>query len=134
MADNQELKDQQLFGLRLLRFENEVIELRIPGTKKGTLSGYFNDYEALAEAVAPYNGNSNILVTLNPVNPALLARANNRLMSRAKLVTKDEDILRRNWVAVNINPVCPEGILYGAGYFAQKTRAVLPSTSEKNFL
>lgn len=110
MSDNQELKDQQLFGLGLLRFESEVIELRIPGTKKGTLSGYFNDHEALTEAAAPYNGNANIFVTLNPVNPALLARANNRLMSRAKLVTKDEDIERHNWVAVNINPVCPEGI------------------------
>lgn len=110
MSDNQELKDEQLFGLGLLRFESEVIELRIPGTKKGTLSGYFNDHEALAEAVAPYNGNANIFVTLNPVKTALLARANSRLEPRAKHVTKDEEILRHNWVAVNVNPVYPEGI------------------------
>ena len=110
MSDSQVFKDELAFVLGLLRHEGEVVEVRIPGTKKGTVSGYFDDFAALAEAVAPYNGNANVFVTLNPVNPALLARANNRLVPRAKHVTKDEDIVQRNWMVVNINPVRPKGI------------------------
>ena len=110
MSDNQELKDYIVFFQNLLRQEGEVVEVRIPGTEKGTISGYFDDFAALAEAVAPYNGNSSVFVILNPVNPALLARANNRLVPKAKHVTKDEDIVRRDWMVVNINPVRPADI------------------------
>ncbi len=76
-------------------------------------SGYF-DYEhigsipSLLDGLASYTG---VYVTMNPVNPALLARANNRLI-RAKrgLTTSDEDIITRRWLFIDIDPVRPAGI------------------------
>ncbi len=48
--------------------------------------------------------------TLNPVRPELLARANNRCKSYASDTTKDEEVLRRNWLLVDFDPKRPSGI------------------------
>jgi hypothetical protein len=46
----------------------------------------------------------------NPVNPALLARANNRLRERVTGATKNSDIVRRRWLLMDFDPVRPTGI------------------------
>jgi hypothetical protein len=51
-----------------------------------------------------------IYITLNPVLPALLARAVNRLRERAEITTSDSDILRRRWLLIDFDPVRPAGI------------------------
>jgi hypothetical protein len=51
-----------------------------------------------------------IHTTINPVNPALLARANNRLVERPKATTSDADIIRRRWLPFDIDPHRPSGI------------------------
>jgi virulence-associated protein E len=51
-----------------------------------------------------------VYVTLNPVAPALLARANNRLQSWAKYTTTDNDIEKRRWLLFDFDPVRPAGI------------------------
>ena len=58
----------------------DVTEVRIPKTERmGTVSGYFDKSDLLAEALASPNGDfPSVYVTLNPVTPALLARAANR--------------------------------------------------------
>src|SRR4051794_3436961 len=79
----------------------DVHEVRIPRTRSGparlygTVSGYFNDGEAFARAIAPLTGadGEGVYLTLNPTLPALLARAHNRLESRAKATTTDEQIV-----------------------------------------
>ena len=60
--------------------------MRIPRSEReGTVSGYFDNLEALAKALAVPNGHYPALyVTLNPVNPSLLARAANRIRQRVK--------------------------------------------------
>ncbi|QQE74170.1 hypothetical protein KDJ56_20390 [Brevibacillus composti] len=102
--------EEMIQALTLLAHENEVRELRILDTAKGTVRGYFNDWEALAEAAERYNGQANIYVTLNPVKPALLARAENRVVERAKQTTSDVDIDRRCWFPIDFDPVRPAGI------------------------
>jgi len=68
-----------------------------------THSGYFDDYEALARGVEALDADpavAGIYVTLNTVNPALLARRANRIkmrFSRKDATTADVDILRRRW-------------------------------------
>ncbi len=90
----------------------EVFELRIPKAgRMGTVSGYFNDPEAFAEAAAHYNGKApGIYFSLNPVNPALQARASNRVNERATHTTGDADILCRSWLPIDIDPLRPAGI------------------------
>ena len=51
-----------------------------------------------------------MFVTLNLVNPALLARASNRTLPRFSRKLKEADILKRNWLLVKVEPVRPEGI------------------------
>ena len=81
-----------------------------------THSGYFDDHEALARAVEALDADpavAGIYVTLNTVNPALLARRANRIkmrLSRKDATTADTDILRRRWFPVDIDPVRPSGV------------------------
>ncbi|NLA31084.1 MAG: hypothetical protein GX880_04605, partial [Methanomicrobiales archaeon] len=81
-----------------------------------THSGYFDDYEKLACAVEALDADSSITgiyVTLNAVNPALLARRVNRIkmrLSRKDATTADTDIIRRRWLPVDIDPVRPSGV------------------------
>src|SRR5882724_945796 len=77
--------------LKLLHAEHEsVLEVRCLKTRWGTISGYFNDFTKLAEIAAELSGEvPAVYITLNPVNPALLARANNRIEKYAKTTSGD---------------------------------------------
>ncbi|SAI87041.1 hypothetical protein MBBA_0153 [Methanoculleus bourgensis] len=81
-----------------------------------THSGYFDDYEALAQAVEALDADpavAGIYVTLNTVTPALLARRANRIkmrLGRKDATTADADILGRRWLPVDIDPVRPSGV------------------------
>ena len=101
-------------ALSILAPDDQVIEVRIPkvaGKKTRTDAGYFQDREALARAVTTYNGRAHgIYFTLNPVNPALLSRASNRIEEWAELTTSDKDILRRLWLPLDLDPNRPSGI------------------------
>lgn len=85
----------------------QVVELRVPRVdgKKRTDSGYFNDLGKLAAAAVRYDGRaSGVYFTLNPVEPALLARAANRVQEWAELSTSDEYIARRRWLPIDCDP------------------------------
>ncbi|WP_292521881.1 hypothetical protein [Methanoculleus sp.] len=81
-----------------------------------THSGYFNDHTLLAEQVEALDADpavAGIYVTLNDVNPALLARRANRIkmrLGRNDATTADADIIRRRWFPVDIDPVRPSGV------------------------
>lgn len=88
-----------------------VAELRILNTKQATVSGYFNDFSKLATFASQYDGRvPGIYVTLNPVNPSLLARAANKPVPYAKHTTSDSDILKRRWLPIDCDPVRPSGV------------------------
>lgn len=102
-------------ALRGLIEPGAVFEIRIPepANTYGTLSGYFNDFEAAAQAAATWSGKCGaVYITPNPVNPALLARAANRLKKLGKKdsATADPDISARRWLLVDLDPVRPAGI------------------------
>ncbi len=98
-------------ALNLFCKVGDVVELRMPKTRWGTISGYFDDMELLITAAAEYSGRvPGVYVTLNPVNPQLLARAHNRVEHYAKWTTSDEDILQRRWLGIDLDPVRPTGI------------------------
>jgi hypothetical protein len=89
----------------------DVREVRIPKySGRRTAAGYFDDPEALAAAVTSWDGRSNLYITLNPVNPALIARAANRIDTGADELTGDDHIVERRWLYVDIDPKRPAGI------------------------
>ncbi len=107
--------DLILAACRLFCGEGQVAEIRALG-KRGTASGYFDDQTKLAAAVSgiermgEYSG---IYITLNPVNPDLLARRANRLETRigkSDALTGDNDIVSRQWLAIDIDPLRPSGV------------------------
>jgi hypothetical protein len=91
----------------------DVIEVRVPKAgRNGTVSGYFSDPDRLAEELLRLNDSkfTGIYYTLNPVNPALLARADNRLIKFAQTTTVDADVSCRRWLPIDLDPVRPSGI------------------------
>ena len=97
----------------------QVVELRaisVSTPKKTyphTVSGYYNDMEALARdaaKVAVYAKTT--YITLNPVNQALLARAVNRCRAIVDKdpTTADGDTLRRLWLPIDTDPTRPADI------------------------
>jgi hypothetical protein len=88
-------------------------EVRVPKAGRlGTISGYFNNVDALVNALEALSNEEyeGVYYTLNPVNPALLARANNATKNYAQQTSKDPDVTQRLWMLVDIDPVRPTGI------------------------
>lgn len=97
-------------ALDLIHEPGAVFEVRIPKTKAGTLSGYFNDTAKAALAIARENGrHQGIYVTVNPVKPSLLARMEN-VIDISQTTTTDAEIDRRRWFLLDFDPVRPTGI------------------------
>jgi hypothetical protein len=98
---------------QIFRQPGEVLELRIPKAGRyKTISGYFNESSALADAVVgladePFAG---IYFTINPVKPDLLARASNRYAKYAETTTSDADIIALHWLPVDLDAKRPAGI------------------------
>ena len=92
--------------------EVRAMQAQMQGEKwPGTVSGYFNDSKRLVEALGQIEFARGIYVTLNPVKPDLLARANNRLKRVEKgEATSDGEILSRRWLLVDVDAVRPSGI------------------------
>lgn len=85
------------------------------GWSSGVVSGFFDDRDAFVGAVQRLDKSGKphgIYVTLNPVNPVLLARANNRLVGLRKgdPTVEDGDILHRRWLLLDFDPARPAGI------------------------
>jgi hypothetical protein len=98
--------------LSLLHAPGSVFELRLPkyGRYKSTASGYFDSIDAAVQAIAVWDSKANAYVTLNEINPSLLARAVNRIIDRAEATTSDADVIRRRYLFVDIDAVRAAGI------------------------
>lgn len=94
-----------------------VVELRVLDARTATFrnphveSGYFDDWSHLADAVGDIAAAKGVYVTLNMVNPALPARAANRIGPAGRdPLTGDRDVIRRRWLPLDFDPVRPAGI------------------------
>jgi len=95
-------------------FEIRILEARRVGSQYPvTITGYF-DTSALAPPALrtlPVTGAKGFYITLNPVDPALLARSHNRLMgARRGETSSDNNIQRRRWLLVDCDPERPSGV------------------------
>lgn len=101
-------------ALAVMAATGQVIEVRmvnVDGRKQRVDSGYFDDFEQVARVITAYTRRAEgIYMTLNPINPALLARAANRIKPWSNLTTADVDITHRCWLPIDIDPVRPSGI------------------------
>ena len=120
----------------LLFSPGQTAEVRLIG-KRGAASGFFDNYDRLESAVTLFENRgeyAGAYVTLNPVNPNLLARRANRIETRLGRDEKsagDTDILSRHWLPIDIDPVRPSGVSStreeheAAGVMAERIRTYL---------
>ncbi len=89
----------------------QVVELRAFKGRE-VISGYFDGGEALARAAGGLDGRGYaVYVTLNEVDPALLARAMNHARKVHKEpTTSDHDVVRRRWLPLDFDPARPSGV------------------------
>lgn len=104
-------------ALRLILEPGQVTELRAldaitsADRRPHVASGYFDDIDKLVEAAATIRSAKGIYFIPNVVNPALLARAHNRLRAAGREpTTSDHDIQRRRWLLIDIDSDRPAGI------------------------
>lgn len=99
-----------LRAVEVLSEPGGVVELR--AIKSGaTAAGYFDNFDALGKEAAKLDEQGfTVYVTANPVNPALLSRAANRIKRPLKETTSDRDVLRRRWLLFDFDPVRPAGV------------------------
>src|SRR5262249_54565984 len=99
--------------LRLLVAPGQMVELRAIRQDKGIDSGFYDSTHledmacvaALLSADGSYKG---IYLTFNPVNPALLQRAPNRVRRLGKgEPATDADTLSRRWLLIDVDPRRP---------------------------
>lgn len=93
--------------LNFIKESDELCEIRMLKTDKGTISGYYDNYEKLAVDIEPYIGRYNIFFTLNPVNEDLITRSKNRLTQYAKHTTSDSDIVKRKILLIDLDAIRP---------------------------
>jgi len=111
-------KDYIVKVLNIFLEPGQVTELRALGVsspsykRPHTESGYFNDPVKLAEAATKIPYAKGIYIIPNPVNPALLARAENKIkvVGERESRTSDNDIEKRRWLYIDLDPKRPAGI------------------------
>jgi len=105
--------------LRPLVEPGQVLELRALNVSQKsyraphTVAGWFTDLEALAKTAATLEQDcSGVYVTMNPVDPDLLARACNRtrIVGKGDGSTADHNITRRTLLLVDLDPRRLSGI------------------------
>jgi P4 family phage/plasmid primase-like protien len=88
-----------------------VVELRVPIRKGRTIRGYYDDHRKLIDDARKIDGKyPAIYITMNPVDPALLARCAYRGEDVAADSTNDRDVTARRWILVDLDPVRPANI------------------------
>ena len=107
-------REEIVRALRLLFSEGDVFEVRILKAvsanymRPHTESGYFDfgHIPQAADAIAKIRAFAGAYVTLNPVDPDLLARAFNRLgPAEQNATTADDDVVRRRWLPIDCDAV-----------------------------
>lgn len=109
-CDNNRQAESVVSSLRLVVGRGNIAEIRVIDKQAGRTaisSGYFSDFALAAKAVDAIGNVTGVYVCLNEVPAELLSRSPNYLTPRASLATRDDDILRRRWILVDLDPVRP---------------------------
>jgi hypothetical protein len=90
--------------------ELRLLDAEVNGDRwAGTYTGYFDNAHDVLTALDTVRSAKGIYFVPNVVNPALIARASNRIR-RGGDSTKDHDIIRRRLLLIDCDPVKPDGI------------------------
>ena len=129
--ENNKFKESVLQTLTIMA-NNTPVEIRMLHVeRKGTVSGYYNEYNRLTKDIQQFDGKNDIYITMNDISPDIVARSKNHLTVFAKHTTKDEEIVSRRWLLVDLDPSRPAGI---SSTEAELEAAEILSTEIKEYL
>ena len=111
--DYNEIVNEIKKSLEKILTPDQVAEIRAigavdPGSKHPrVMHGYFDNIDDMAEAATELTEHyCAVYFTPNPVNPELLDRSKNKVQPAISGgSTADNDILKRNWLLVDLDPV-----------------------------
>lgn len=106
----EEFRKECIKAIEVLGINNRAVEIRMLKTKKGTISGYYENKEKLLKDIFRYDGVNNIFFTLNVFSEDLLARGKERLIEYASHTTSDSEIVRRELLLIDVDPKRPAGV------------------------
>ena len=106
----EEFRKECIKAIEVLGINNRAVEIRMLKTKKGTISGYYENKEKLLKDIFRYDGVNNIFFTLNVFSEDLLARGKERLIEYASHTTSDSEITRREFLLIDVDPKRPAGV------------------------
>lgn len=111
--NNPYINDSEVLkALSLIVEPGEIFELRILNNNKKTdiRSGYFKDPDIALEELKKQNlQGCNVYIVLNSINDACSARQQFGKFLQGCTTTSDNDIVGRNWLPIDIDPVRPAG-------------------------
>lgn len=90
--------------------DGRFTEVRILG--KFTYSGYFQSVDNLISQIEPYSNmeDEQIYFTLNTIDPACYGRQQSeKIVKSPKITTNDNDIIHRDWVMCDFDPIRKSG-------------------------
>lgn len=94
-----------------LKPDGDLFEVRIMGDRIKPISGYFKDVEVLIKAFETVDlRNTNVYITLNAPDEALYSRQQADRLITAKQTTSDKEIIRYDWLFIDLDPTRPAGI------------------------
>lgn len=96
------------YAYEIFKNNSELVEIRVVG--KWSQSGYFTNVDDIIKEIRRYSG-SNIYFTLNSVSEACYSREQrDKIIDRPKNTTSDNDIVRRNWLLIDIDSKRSTGV------------------------
>jgi len=106
-----------------LKIPGTTVELRAFNTPQGTWSGYFDNFEKLAQEAFKLSSDEsvpNTYVTLQHISPELISQYRvsegvpnvipNAVFPKQPVTTKDPQVLSYNWLLIDFDPKRPAGI------------------------
>lgn len=103
----------------------QVVELRaikpIGGKYLHNLNGYFNSLEEFSKVASELSGHfEGVYFTLNPIAPEILEKFPVNKVAPTRVATRDQDILKRKWIPIDIDPVRNVKAQVGQKYSSSK--------------
>lgn len=95
----------------IFKNDSELVEIRILG--KFAYSGYYKNIDKLIEDIKPFEElpDEQIYFTLNDIDDGCYGRAQcEKIIKSPKTTTNDNNIIRRQWVLIDFDPVRVVGI------------------------
>ena len=90
---------------------NRTVEIRVL-QDKDTYSGYFKNVDNILQTIQQYDGKGGMIYApFNKINSACYSRAQcEKMMKKPKETTSDGDIVGRDFILIDIDPVRPAGV------------------------